>query len=187
MCSYADIIFLSMCQSAEITSITSAGYYICQHQPASWTHTQAFSCEEARPLASRQVEQYLQSRCTAIWRSYLSTCWPAERKPGGWIYYHLKIIFEHVLSSWKKTWWMDQQLPKDYIGACAKKLKENLVDGFTTAWMACRHIWQSAELSWNISAVTKLASCLSHVNQCVLPMKLQNVTATFHTFGGVPL
>jgi hypothetical protein len=34
MCSYADIIFLSMCQSTEITSITSAGYHIYEHQPA---------------------------------------------------------------------------------------------------------------------------------------------------------
>jgi hypothetical protein len=33
--------------------------------------------------------------------------------------------------------------------------------------------------------VTKLASCLSHVNQCVLPMKLQNMTGMFHTFGSV--
>ena len=101
------------------------------------------------------------------------------------MYSYMKIIFEHMLTSWMKTWQMNLLPPENYIWACATQLEENLVDGFTTAWMACGHIYQSAELSWNISAVTKLASCLSHVNQRVLPMKLQNVTASFHTFGGV--
>ena len=35
---------------------------------------------------------------------------------------------------------MDLLPPEYYIWACTKQLKESLVDGFTTAWMACRHM-----------------------------------------------
>ena len=42
--------------------------------------------------------------------------------------------------SFDETWKMDLLLPEDYIWACATQLKENLMDGFTTTWMACRHM-----------------------------------------------
>ena len=157
-------------------------YYIFEYVPTSWNNINNFSWISYLRTSASQLNPHPRLQ---LWRGQTFS-----QQTGGTIhseqmYSYMKIIFEHMLTSWMKTWQMNLLPPENYIWACATQLEENLVDGFTTAWMACGHIYQSAELSWNISAVTKLASCLSHVNQRVLPMKLQNVTASFHTFGGV--
>jgi len=44
---------------------------------------------------------------------------------------------------------------------------------------------QPANLTSNLSAGIELAPYLTHVHQHMFPMELRNVTARYHTFGGV--
>ena len=63
---------------------------------------------------------------------------------------------------------------------------QDLQDALPATKLSRLNMCQPANQTSDLSAGTELTPYVTQVGQHMFPMKSENVTATYHTFGGVP-